>query len=157
VFLLCCHPGVVRSNNSIVAPVSNTNTIWSVKENSSAVFRQALCGCRVNNAVGKQLLTREGVDSVVRTIGRGGDAEGTYSAEVLHFALQNKVYRFAGFRARTTCGLPRRRTVSMCALDDICRTRSPCTTWGWTQQRDWCLSGRNSCMPGLWTCLYVDD
>jgi hypothetical protein len=136
------------------------------KRNSSAVFRQALCGCRVNNAVGKQLLTREGVDSVVRTIGRGGDAEGDYSAEVLHFALQKKVYRFAGFRARTTCGLPRRRTVSICALDGICPTSRALHRCGRNSGTGACPGDetpiqirrwRNSCMPGLWTCLYVDD
>jgi hypothetical protein len=61
--------------------------------------KQALCGCiSVNNVMGKKLLSREDVDSEVDKLGRGGDAEGNYSAEVLHFALQKKGYKLCRVR-----------------------------------------------------------
>jgi hypothetical protein len=55
---------------------------------------KALCGViGVNNALGWRLLTREDVDKWVRELGKGGDAQGNYSPEVIHLALQKKGYR----------------------------------------------------------------
>jgi hypothetical protein len=36
------------------------------------------------------VLERKDVDAMVKTIGRGGDEDGNYSAETLHLALQQK-------------------------------------------------------------------